>query len=112
MKLLVDRNISFRLLALLGVAFSEIEHVKNLELTDRDDAEIFLFARENGFDAVVTLDSDFYHILQRLNAPPKVIWVRTGNISTGFLARLLQSRQSQIQQFLESPEHDCYEIFR
>ncbi|MBX2926805.1 MAG: DUF5615 family PIN-like protein [Saprospiraceae bacterium] len=41
MKVLVDQNISFRLLRLIRTEFTLISHVKDLGLTDFNDFDIF-----------------------------------------------------------------------
>lgn len=86
MKLLIDQNISHRIISLLNEKFSNIHHVKGLGLINADDHIIFKYARENEFDAVITLDDDFVKLLDLFSAPPKIIWLRTGNCSTTFLA--------------------------
>jgi predicted nuclease of predicted toxin-antitoxin system len=62
MKMLVDQNISFRLLPLIRSDFPDASHVRDLGLIDFDDIEIFNYASINGFDAILTLDEDFYNI--------------------------------------------------
>lgn len=56
MKILVDQNISFRLLQRIAGVFSETGHVKSLGLTDANDYHIFMSARQQGFHAVLTQD--------------------------------------------------------
>jgi predicted nuclease of predicted toxin-antitoxin system len=73
MKILIDQNISFRIVAQIEQSFTTVSHVKSLNLIDENDYKIFLFARQNGYDAILTLDEDFYNILLEHNPPPKVI---------------------------------------
>ena len=48
--------------------------IRDLGLRDADDKEIFQAARRE--DAtVITKDSDFVLLLDRLGAPPQVIWI-------------------------------------
>lgn len=42
-------------------------------MTNADDYAIFMHARENLFDAVITLDDDFVKLLNVFSVPPKVI---------------------------------------
>lgn len=111
MKILIDQNISFRLVAHIQHAFPNIAHVKSLNLINENDHKIFIYARQNGYEAVLTLDEDFYNILLEHNPPPKVIWLRTGNCSTAHLAQIILNNESDIQSFLNDTSHDCLEIF-
>ena len=52
MKILIDENISSRLVFHIQLAFPEVEHVKTLGLLTANDFSIFMFARQNGYDAV------------------------------------------------------------
>ncbi|MCW5969260.1 MAG: DUF5615 family PIN-like protein [Blastocatellales bacterium] len=52
--------------------------IRDLGLRDAEDKEIFQAARrENAF--VRTKDGDFVSLLDRLGAPPQVIWITCGN---------------------------------
>lgn len=112
MKILIDQNISFRLTALIQNVFPNTSHVKTLNLIDNPDFHIFMYARKNTFDAVLTLDEDFYNILLEHNAPPKVIWLRTGNCSTAYLAQIILKNAALIQSFSDDLTLDCLEIFK
>ncbi|MCF2492108.1 MULTISPECIES: DUF5615 family PIN-like protein [Dyadobacter] len=112
MKLLVDQNISHRLLPLISEGYSEVQHVKSLDLINADDHKIFMFARENNYDAVLTIDDDFVRLLHLFSIPPKVIWIRTGNCSTSALAEILLSKTQSIHEFVESDEYVLYEVFK
>jgi predicted nuclease of predicted toxin-antitoxin system len=69
----------------------EAHAVRDLGLRDAKDSPIFEAAR--AADAVVmTKDSDFVEMLQRLGPPPKVLWVTCGNTSNAQLREIL-SRQ-------------------
>jgi predicted nuclease of predicted toxin-antitoxin system len=59
---------------------------------------------------IVTKDSDFYDRLTVKGYPPKLIWVRTGNLSTPFLTKLFQSKQAAIKTFLQDPDLGYLEI--
>jgi predicted nuclease of predicted toxin-antitoxin system len=85
MRLLFDQNISFRILQLLPEAFFGSVTVVNQVLTDKSDREIWEFAQINGY-VIVTQDSDFHDLTILYGHPPKIIWIRTGNLSTIQLA--------------------------
>jgi predicted nuclease of predicted toxin-antitoxin system len=110
MKLLIDQNISHRIIRQIVGYFPDALHVKDIGLMEKNDYQIFMTAREAGFDAAITLDADFHTLWQQFGTPPKIIWLRTGNCSTVFLADLLIRQAEQIRNFLASSEHDCLEI--
>lgn len=59
MKLVIDQNISHRIVPLLRDSYPEIVHVRELGLQDANDYQIFMYARENAYEAVITHDDDF-----------------------------------------------------
>ncbi|TAE28223.1 MAG: hypothetical protein EAZ92_08560 [Candidatus Kapaibacterium sp.] len=111
MKILLDQNISYRLVGRIQTVFPEVQHVKDIGLINENDYVVFMAAREASFDAVVTLDADFHYLWQQYGTPPKVIWLRVGNCSTALLADILLKNRSRIADFLTSTENDCLEIF-
>ena len=112
MKVLIDQNISFRLIARIAPVFPLAEHVRSLGLTDADDSQLFQFARQNGFLAIFTQDTDFYHLILEQSPPPKVVWLRVGNCSAAFLADLILRNERLIKDFIEDDGRDCLEIYR
>lgn len=112
MKILVDQNISFRLVQRIIGVFPQVGHVKSLGLTGANDYHVFMSARQQGFAAVITQDEDFYNLLLEHGAPPKIIWLRTGNCSTAFLAEVILRNATLIQAFLDDDMQDCLEIYR
>ena len=71
-----------------------------------------MHARREGFEAIVTLDEDFSPLQLEHNAPPKIIWLRTGNCSTAILAQIILDNAGLIRQFLNDETFDCLEIFK
>jgi len=65
--------------------------VRDLGLRDAKDPPIFQAARVAG-TVVMTKDSDFVEILQRLGPPPKVLWVTCGNTSNVRLREILSAQ--------------------
>jgi predicted nuclease of predicted toxin-antitoxin system len=111
MKILVDQNISHRILPYLSPLFGTVAHVKDIGMMDAFDLPLFLEARKQGFEAVLTQDEDFYHILLAQGPPPKVIWLRVGNRSTNQLALVVSRHKDVIEHFLQEDQQDCLEIF-
>jgi predicted nuclease of predicted toxin-antitoxin system len=111
MKFLFDQNISFRILKLLPERFADSSHVKKEGLINFQDKHIWEFAKKNGF-IIVTQDSDFNELNSLFGFPPKIIWVRSGNLKTKLLLEILIQSESEIQKFLEDNNYGCFEIIR
>lgn len=62
--------------------------VRDLELRDATDKEIFNAARDAAV-IVMTKDSDFVDLVNARGAPPQVIWVTCGNTSNARLREIL-----------------------
>jgi predicted nuclease of predicted toxin-antitoxin system len=112
MKIIIDENISSRLVGRIQHVFPDVEHVKTLGLMTVNDFNIFMFARQNGYDAVLTLDEDFYNIQLTHGVPPKIIWLRVGNCSTIALTETIMSNVDTIYAFLFDPNLECLEIYK
>ncbi|MDR3338023.1 MAG: DUF5615 family PIN-like protein [Treponema sp.] len=81
MKLLLDANLSWRLTAVLSKHFGECAHVNKIGLPlPPPDSQIWKYAAENEY-IIVSQDSDFLNFLETQGYPPKVVLLRTGNIS-------------------------------
>ena len=100
MKLLLDQNLSHRLLDTIGPLFPGSGHVRQLGLEDAGDEAIWEFARENDF-AIVPKDSDFRQRSFFYGLPPKVVWIRCGNGSTRDIERVLIRHTETIRLFAE-----------
>jgi predicted nuclease of predicted toxin-antitoxin system len=112
MKLLFDQNISFRITKKLKSYFSGCLHVSDCRLSDCEDPEIWQYAKENDF-VIVTFDSDFYDISIINGHPPKIIWIRTGNLTTMGIVQLMIENQNTIKSFIENDdfkEISCLEL--
>ncbi len=102
MKLLLDQNLSFRLLDTISPAFPDSKHARDFDLVRAPDSSVWDFARENGF-AVVSKDGDFVNLALLLGQPPKLIYLRVGNCSTDRIGALLLDSQDTIKDFLSDP---------
>lgn len=111
MKLLFDQNISSKIVRLLEEKFPSSTHVLFEGLENAPDLKIFNFAKKNGY-AIVTFDSDFVDLSLVKDSPPKIIWLRSGNLTTTNISRLLLNNSSNVQHFLESKEKSILEINR
>ena len=95
---------------LLPDSFSDCCHVRSVGLNDCNDGEIWNFAKQNGF-TVVTFDSDFFDIAMLRGFPPKIVWLRTGNLTTAEIAERMILNFSDIASFIDYSEHYCLEVF-
>ena len=99
MKLLLDQNLSRRLVPELIRVFPGTRHVSGLGLEGADDERIWRFARDHGF-VIVSKDADFLHRSIVRGHPPKVIQIRIGNASTDEIGRMLSRNRVTIRAFL------------
>ena len=111
MKLLFDQNISPKIVALIQPQFPDSRQVVQVGLENASDSAIFEFARTNNF-AIVTFDSDFVDLSVVKGTPPKIIWLRTGNLTTKAISSLLHGNAANIQNFLNYEENGILEIIR
>jgi len=110
MRLLFDENISYRIVRKLPECFADCRHVDSVGLDECNDEIIWHFAKQNGF-TVVTFDADFFKKSVIKGAPPKIVWLRTGNLTNSELIELLILNFSAISTFIDNPAQNCLEIF-
>ena len=106
MKLLFDENLSHRLVVLLEDLYPASRHVRECGLRAAGDAEIWEFAKNNGL-IIVTKDSDFQERSVLLGMPPKIIWLRMRNCTTGEIASLLRTASPLISRFNGLERETC-----
>ncbi|MEX2204605.1 MAG: DUF5615 family PIN-like protein [Myxococcota bacterium] len=102
MRLLLDENLSPRLVDTLRAEFPETDHVRNVGLRGGSDDEIWQFARSNGF-AIVSKDNDFRQRSFVNGHPPKVIWLSIGNAGTAAISALLRRERPRLEAFDQDP---------
>ena len=98
MKLLFDQNLSRFLVERVGSEFKGSLHVIELGLDQATDREIWDWVGENGF-TIVSKDSDFRDLAASSVPPPKAIWLRVGNASTGEIERVLHDNTERMLDF-------------
>ena len=102
MKLLLDENLSDRIVPYLTPIWSGSTHVKEPGLTHTDDALIWHFAKEHGF-TIVSKDADFHQRSLLFGHPPKLIYLRIGNAPTQAIIDLLTANQMALKNFHDDP---------
>lgn len=83
MRLLLDQNISPRLINQLKDIYPNSVHVQTVGLDSASDEKVWEYARQNNL-MIVTKDVDFSERGTLSGFPPKIIWIRYGNCSTKY----------------------------
>jgi len=92
MKLLLDENLSHRLVALLQDAYPGTQHVAHVGLQGATDAVIWGFA-------LVSKDDDFRQLSLLRGAPPKVVVLAIGNGGNAQALALLTDNRARVAAF-------------
>jgi predicted nuclease of predicted toxin-antitoxin system len=99
MKLLLDENLSRRLLASLRDHYPESAHVSELGLMrGTPDMQIWEYAKRHGF-VILTADTDFVTLANSTSPPPKVILLENCDYPTEAAARLIRDNAFALLQF-------------
>ena len=109
MKLLLDENLSQRIVPLLQTAYPGSSQVTLLQLETATDRAIWEYAKSHNF-VIVIRDSDFHEFGTLYGAPPNTIWLKTGNQSKFAVLQALLIHQEAIESaFLQGGI--CIEIY-
>ena len=109
MKLLLDQNLSRRLLAELEPLFPDSTQVAMCGLDTAADSMLWDFARQQGF-AIVTKDADFLELALMRGFPPKVVLLNLGNVSNQRVREVMLGQSAAILEFLQSDSQGILEI--
>jgi predicted nuclease of predicted toxin-antitoxin system len=82
------------------------QHVHTCDLGSANDSAIWAYAQTHGF-VIVSKGSDFAEMSVLQRNPPKVIWIRVGNCSTGAIEELFHSAVDEILHFVETANETC-----
>ncbi len=111
MRFLFDQNISHRVLKLLPEEHTGSTTVKKEGLINAPDRQIWEYAKKSDF-IIVTQDSDFNDLTSLFGFPPKIIWIRTGNLRTKAIVNILIDYSQEIETFIKSNKYGCFEILK
>jgi len=103
LKLLLDENLSRRLVPRIADLFPDSSHVEKEGLIQVPDPAVWEYARFNGY-AIVTADADFYELATTRGIPPKVIWLRGCDYPTSVAEELTRGQAIRIAEFIEDTE--------
>ena len=98
MKLLLDQNLSRKLLAQLSTRYPDSNHVLLLGMQKADDSDIWYYAQYHGY-TLVTKNTDMVDLCVLRGAPPKVLWLRLGNCATTVVREVLERNDDRIRRF-------------
>ena len=111
MKILLDANISWKLINKLKPVFGECAHVDLIGLdVPAEDIDIWNYALDNGY-IIITKDNDFVDLLEMNGFPPKVVLIKTGNNRSQALMELLENVKPMIED-LERNNYGLLEIVK
>jgi predicted nuclease of predicted toxin-antitoxin system len=99
MRLLLDENISWRLVSYLRSHCAVVLHVRDTQLNNSPDTSIWRYAKQHGYD-VITKDEDFLRLVLAEGFPPRVVAVQNAQVPVAKLAEFMLARLPQIESFL------------
>ena len=109
MQIWLDAHISPLIAEWIAKEFSiECVAIRELKLRDAADVVIFNAAKKKSDVVIMTKDDDFRDLLNRLKAPPKIIWLTFGNCSNKDMQEILKRGLPVALSFLK--ENDLVEI--
>lgn len=109
MRLLLDENLSRRIVPFIQDTYSGSTQVTWLGLEQASDEVIRQYAIDNDF-IIVTKDADFYEMNLIYGQPPKIVWLKMGNLSKAETIKVLQENRESIKQVLLMDDQACIEI--
>ena len=78
-------------------------------LESASDAQVWQYARDNGF-VIVSRDSDFHERSLVHGHPPQVVWLKIPNRSKTVVLNLLIEAREAIEQAMAQPDMACLEL--
>lgn len=107
---LIDHNLSHKLVVNLADKYPGCKHVFLENLSTEDDIVIRKFAHRHQL-SILTKDADFYELHNLYGFPPKIIWLRVGNVTTREIIQFMESNEEVIKNFLSDPQKGLLEIY-
>lgn len=109
MKLLLDENLSRRIVPFLQTAYPGSSQVALLNLEGASDSEVWQYAKNNDF-VIVSRDSDFQERSLVAGHPPQVVWLKIPNRSKTVVLNIRLDHHTEIEQALFEQNLACVEI--
>ncbi|MGL5833908.1 MAG: DUF5615 family PIN-like protein [Waterburya sp.] len=101
----IDAQLSPAIATWIDSTFEEISALalRDIGLRDAEDFEIFEAVKAQKV-ILMTKDSDFVDLVERKDAPPKIIWLTCGNTSNARLKEILSVTLLDALKFLQTGE--------
>lgn len=109
MKLLLDENLSRKLVPFLQEDYPASTQVCLVGLERASDLEIRAYAAKHAY-VLVTKDEDFRDLSEVFGKPPQIILLRCGNGDKATVLRILRQQREQIESLLAEDEVTCIEV--
>jgi predicted nuclease of predicted toxin-antitoxin system len=110
MKLLLDQNLSPRLVNRLADLYPNSTHVSEVGLDRALDRAVWDYARQHDY-FIVTKDVDFSEFSLLQGFPPKIVWIRRGNCSTLDIEIILRDNFEAIRTMNDEANTGIVELF-
>ena len=102
MNLLLDENLSPRLVERLASLFPAMTHLRDVGLKQGSDVMIWDWAKANEY-SIVTTDADFVALSLGRGWPPKVIHLEECDFPLRVIEDLLRQNAVRITEFMKDP---------
>ncbi|HEX7154880.1 MAG TPA: DUF5615 family PIN-like protein [Thermoanaerobaculia bacterium] len=109
MKLLLDHNLSHKLVGRLADVYPDSTQTRLLNFGRAGDSELWFYARTHGY-IFVTKDRDVAELAVLRGAPPKIVWLRMGNCSAQVIEETLRRNFQAIADLVEDPDRIVLEL--
>jgi len=111
MQILLDANLSYRLVRKLAAIIPDSLHVTRTSLPiPAEDIAIWQWARTNK-RIIITNDDDYYNLANTYGFPPKVVLLGMGNQSSASVYDTLEKHLDDLQKLNTSDEYGMLELF-
>jgi predicted nuclease of predicted toxin-antitoxin system len=101
-RILLDQNLSPKLIRQLADVLPGLESVYDHDLIGASDPFIFDWARTLEFSALVSADRDFVQLAERVGPPPRVIRIERCDFPSRIIEQLIRREAIRIREFLQS----------
>jgi predicted nuclease of predicted toxin-antitoxin system len=101
-RILLDQNLSPKLVGRLADVIPGLESVYDHDLAGASDPVIFDWAGRLEFSALISADRDFVHLVERVGPPPKVIRIERCDFRSAIIEQVFRREAIRIHAFLRS----------
>ncbi len=107
MRILLDQNLSPKLVYRLADLPPGLESVYDHELTGTSDSVIFEWARSRELTAIVSADRDFVRLAEQMGPPPKVVRIEQCDFPSRIIEQLLRREAIRVTISSDRGELSC-----